>query len=382
MSEDTRAGLPLAYGLPARYYIEPGIFQKETDAIFNTCWHLVAHRSQVPEPGDYLSFTIGDQELFIVRDGERILHGFYNVCRHRGHQLLAGEGNCRVIACPYHAWTYELDGRLRKARNQDEVAGFDPGSIRLSPVRLDDFCGFIFVNLDEQAAPMSELYPGVAAEIEAFAPEVASLEYAHCHRAELDANWKVAVENYNECYHCRVVHSAFAQGVVDPDSYRVETHGRHFRHRAGGATNSAYQYDKGAAEHAEEYSSWYLWPLASIQVYPGNVVNTYRWLPVGAEKTVVLREWFLPRAQPTDEEWKLIELDRTTTFQEDIDLMTSVQKGLHSRGYTPGPLMIDPSGNVNSEHPVYEIQQMVRAALDDNSGEDESEAPAGEAVHG
>lgn len=353
----------MVYALPARYYIDSDIFAAETSSIFENCWHMVAHQNQISRAGDYLTFSLGSEDLFIVRGEDERLRCFYNVCQHRAHQLLEGEGNSKLIACPYHAWTYALDGKLRKARNQENVLGFDASKICLTEVRLEQFCGFVFVNLDYGAPNMSDLFPGVAEEINQFVPNIEDLEFAHQHRAEVDANWKITVENYNECYHCRVAHPTFTQGVVTADSYRVETKGDHFQHTASAPQTSAYEFDADSTMSASEYSSWFFWPLASIQVYPGNIVNTYRWLPINPEKTVVLREWYLPNAKATDEEWKVIELDRTTTFEEDLRLMTSVQKGLHSRGYRPGPLMIDPSGNVNSEHPVYEIQKKVLKAL-------------------
>ena len=350
--------------LDPHYYTDTGVFEQEKKRIFQCSWQLIGHQSQLPNPGDYFTFSLGDDHLFALHGADSQLRVFYNVCQHRAHELLAAQGNTRLIACPYHAWTYELDGRLRKARNSDRVAGFQPSTICLTQVRCELFCGFMFVNLDADAQSMEALFPGVEAEIRRFVPNIDRLKFAYRHQADIQANWKVAVENYNECYHCRIVHKAFTQGVVAAESYYIEPQGKHFRHIAHAPKQSAYRVDIESG-NALDYSSWYLWPLASIQVYPGNVVNTYRWLPRDPGKTVVYREWFLPSEQPTVEEKKLIDLDYTTTFAEDLDLMNSVQRGLNSRGYRPGPLIIDPAGGVDSEHPVYEIKKQVLAALEE-----------------
>ena len=156
--------------LDPHYYTDSGVFERERQRIFQRSWQLIAHQSQLPNPGDYLTFSLGDDHLFALRGADNQIRVFFNVCQHRAHELLNGQGNTRLIACPYHAWTYELDGRLRKARNSDRVAGFDASSICLTEARCELFCGFIFVNLDSDAPSMEALFPGVQAEIRSFVP--------------------------------------------------------------------------------------------------------------------------------------------------------------------------------------------------------------------
>lgn len=212
---------------------------------------------------------------------------------------------------------------------------------------------------------MAEMFPGIEEEIRNFVPEIDGLKLAQAYSADEQANWKVAVENYNECYHCRVVHKAFTNSVVSGDSFNVTPNGYCLRHTAEPAKSSAYEYEQNAHEHAEDYKSWYLWPTFSIQVYPGNIVNTYRWWPKGVRHTVIYREWWLPNGEATDEHMKLIELDRTKTFAEDLSLINSVQRGLSSRGYRAGPLMIDPQGGVNNELSVRALHKLVVEALEE-----------------
>nr|NIR29049.1 aromatic ring-hydroxylating dioxygenase subunit alpha [Gammaproteobacteria bacterium]NIR82970.1 aromatic ring-hydroxylating dioxygenase subunit alpha [Gammaproteobacteria bacterium]NIR90335.1 aromatic ring-hydroxylating dioxygenase subunit alpha [Gammaproteobacteria bacterium]NIU04116.1 aromatic ring-hydroxylating dioxygenase subunit alpha [Gammaproteobacteria bacterium]NIV51412.1 Rieske 2Fe-2S domain-containing protein [Gammaproteobacteria bacterium] len=291
----------------------------------------------------------------------------YNVCQHRAHELLQGTGNRKAITCPYHAWTYELDGRLRKARGADKVPGFDPNTICLTPIRLEQLCGFLFVNLDPEAAPLEALFSDVAEEILGYAPEIETYKLARRHSEDVQANWKVAVENYNECYHCPVVHPTFSRGVIRPETSRITPSAMSVRHYACGhpSERTPYHLDE-RAPRAHEYGAWYLWPSFSVQVYPGGVVNTYRWIPEDVTHTVVHREWYFPNEELTAEQSAIIELDRATTFAEDLPVMHAVQRGLNSRGYRPGPLMVNPSGvaTAESENSVYEIQKLVLSALE------------------
>jgi len=361
-SGDPRA-LPTT--LEPRYYLDPGVFEREKERVFLRTWQLAGHSSQVARPGDFFTFRVQDQSLFVVHGADGELRAFYNVCQHRAHELLEGAGNARVIACPYHAWTYETDGRLRRARGSERVPGFDPGRVCLTAVRVERFCGFLFVNLDPNAATMTATYPGVEERLRDLVPGIDDLALAHRTEAELEANWKIAVENYNECYHCRVVHPTFAQGVVVPDSYHVVVDGLCLRHvaRSQPPGRVVYRYAADRDERALEYASYFLWPATSIQVYPGRVVNTYRWQPRGVAATTVCREWFLPEGQATPEQMQLIELDERTTFHEDFSVIHAVQRGLRSRGFRPAPLVIDPAGGVDSDHSVRALHEHLLAAL-------------------
>lgn len=360
---DPNAAAPVRALAPG-YYVDPEVFEREKERIFFRTWQFAAHASQLEHPGDYVVFEICGQNLFVLRGSDNELRGFYNVCQHRAHELLQGTGNVRLIACPYHAWTYTTDGRLKKARNADKVPGFDADRICLTAVRVEQFCGFVFVNLDDNAVPMARRFAAVSEQVRGFVAGLDELKLAHEHSAREDCNWKVAVENYNECYHCPVVHRDFTRGVVEASSYNVSTQGEVLRHTARSSTHTAYQVEPQAA-HSEDYSSWYLWPSFSVQVYPGNVVNTYHWRPQTVDRTIVHRQWFVAGGKLTAEHEKLIEFDRTTTFTEDLSLVNSVQRGLNSRGYRPGPLVIDPGQGVNSEHSIQAFYAMVLGALGD-----------------
>ena len=347
--------------LHPRCYTDPEVFARERERLFFRTWQFAGHVSRLRNAGDYLTLDVLGQGLFVVRGEDGDLHAFHNVCQHRAHELLSGAGNRARITCPYHGWTYTLDGSLRGAPGARHTPGFDASCIRLQPVRHEVFCGFVFVNLDHDAASMDERFPEAREQIEALAPGIDTLEFHTEHHAEEHCNWKVAVENYNECYHCARVHPTFSTGVVDPSSYRIVT-GRHvLRHMAHAPApgRGAYAVDAGA----RDYGSWFLWPAAAIQIYPGRVVNTYHWRPHEVQATRVHRGWYFPAGAVAEDRARLVELDRTTTFAEDLALVNAVQRGLNSRGYRPGPLIIDPAGGIESEHSIAALQGWWREAL-------------------
>lgn len=350
--------------LGASWYTDPALFRRERDAIFGRTWQYACHTSRLKRAGDYVAFAIGDRPLLAVRDREGAIRCFFNVCRHRAHGLAEGCGNRPFIVCPYHGWRYDLDGRLRSAPGEDRVPGFDRSGLRLKEVRVEVFCGFVFVNLDPDAEAMSVWYPGVEDELRAYVPGIEELAPV----AEIDVpeacNWKVSVENYSECYHCKLTHPTFSSGVIDPDSYDVKPQGHCLRHTTRSASSDRMTYAIDAQNpHAGDYSSWFLWPTFSFQVYPGNVLNTYLWRANGHDSVTVSRGWYTPGGEPSEAIARLAQQDLETTVAEDIRIVESVQRGLMSGAYEPGPLVIDPEGGVMSEHSIAAIHQWVREAL-------------------
>ena len=351
--------------LAAKYYTDPEVFRLESQGLMASTWQFGCHASELAQPGDYAAFEIAGESLFAVRGRDGKIRVFYNVCQHRAHQLVDGAGTKRVIVCPYHAWTYELTGELRAGPNIKSVEGFDTSSIRLSEARAEEFLGFVFVNLDPDAAPMNEWFPNARAELKEWVPNWTELKPLEWVEIPENCNWKVSVENYSECYHCSLNHPTFANGVVKPETYDIQPQGMCLRHttECQNLENMTYDIQSGFAHH-DEYSSWFLWPMFSFQVYPGNVLNTYHWRAIDADHVVVWRGWYSVGGAEDARIRQLAVQDRETTVEEDIQLVESVQRGLGSRGYRPGPLVIDPCGGVNSEHPVMHLQRWMKEAID------------------
>ena len=221
-------------GLGARYYTDPEVFAAEMERVFARNWVMVGHVSQVAEPGTVVTAAVGDESVLVANDGG-VLRAMYNVCQHRGHQLVTSERTLLDrITCPYHAWTYGLDGRLLHAR------GENVGDICVPGVRLETQGGFMYVNLDPGAVPLAEAAAGVEDELLGLVPDCAQRVLAARNTHEVRANWKVVVENYNECYHCPNVHKWFTAGVISPGSYRISMHSNVIRHTADGPRPVSY----------------------------------------------------------------------------------------------------------------------------------------------
>ena len=161
--------------LDARYYTDPQVFHLESDGVLAKTWQFGCHVSELEGVGSYKTIEIAGESLFAIRGRDEKIRVFYNVCQHRAHQLVEGSGTTRVVVCPYHAWTYELTGELRAGPNIKAVEGFDKSSVCLTEVKAEEFLGFLFVNLDPEAAPMEEWFPGARAELEEWVPNWAEL---------------------------------------------------------------------------------------------------------------------------------------------------------------------------------------------------------------
>lgn len=364
--QESNRDTELIHSLEARYYTDPEIFKKEQQGLLAQTWQYAGHVSQVQHAGDYFTFEIAGESLFCVRTRDNELIAYYNVCQHRAHQLVKEEGNTTLIVCPYHAWSYELTGELRGGPNTKSVQGFDRSKICLAPVRIENFCGFLFANLDTNAPTMDEWFPNVRQELTAFVPQIEQLQPIEWVEVHERCNWKVSIENYSECYHCQLNHPTFANGIVKSSTYDIQPQGYCLRHttECQNLDQMSYAIDVGANEFSAHYSSWFLWPMMSFQVYPGNVLNTYHWRATDHESVVLWRGWYSIDGTDKDLLHKLAVQDRQTTVEEDIGLVESVQRGLKSRGYRPGPLVLDPKGGVRSEHSIKALQQWMREAVD------------------
>lgn len=353
-----------SHTLPGAYYFAPGIFEREKRAIFYRTWQYVCHQSRLDSPGSYCVRDIADQSVVVLRDRHGDIRAFHNVCQHRAHRLVEGAGKVgTAIVCPYHNWAYELSGELRHARHSEQVSHFDKKAICLQSVRVESLCGFLFVNLDESAPPLMQGLEALESEILALSPGVEQLRLAYEREIPLAANWKNSVENYSECYHCPNQHPSLAKGSLDMNSYRIEIHERFHSHQSRGVgENTAYQRSMETDGNEREFGSWMVWPNFCLEVYPGGYMNVFHHLPVAPERTVQLVEWYFEDIEPTSEQREAIEFVDVVR-NEDIPLVESVQRGLHSMGYSQGRFVVDEERSYFSEHAVHDFQRKVLRAL-------------------
>lgn len=357
----------LIHSLEARYYTDPAIFELERRRLLAETWQFAGHESQVAKPGDYFVFEIAGESLFCIRGRDGALRTFYNVCQHRAHQLLEGSGTTRVVVCPYHAWTYELTGEMRAGPNVNAVPGFDRKKICLTQVKTESLHGFIFVNLDVDAKPLDAWFPGVREELAEYVPQIDRLQPLEWVEIPERCNWKVSVENYSECYHCALNHPTFSSGVIKPETYDIQPveKGYVLRHTTECQDLEAMTYEiDTSVRHSTEYRSFFLWPMFSFQIYPGNLLNTYHWRAGAVDQCTVWRGWYSVDGMDNETVRRMAIQDRATTVEEDIRLVESVFRGLTSRGYKPGPLVLDPKSGLLSEHSIRTLQQWMREGVD------------------
>ena len=353
-----------SFTLPARFYTDDSVYELEKEAVFYKSWWYAGHVSQVLKTGDYLTTEIHEQNVFVVRDREGELRAFYNVCQHRGHELVNGSGHANLIVCPYHAWSYDLDGQLKGARNTDNLDNFKKCDFALKPVRVEVFCGLVMINLDPEAESLSVLAPSLEDEIRQYCPSVDDLVFAQRDTYNVECNWKVMIDNFLECYHCHTAHRDFVD-LVDMKSYRSKVHGIYSSHvsdAVASTDNSAYKFEKGDVDFG--FAGWFLWPNLTIWAYPGEAnLSVLQMNPDGVERTVEFQDWFAKSATPDPQLRDAMDYQKDTLQPEDIGLCVSVQKGLRSKGYNQGRFVVDNNLSELSEHAVHHFQKMVASAL-------------------
>jgi choline monooxygenase len=357
----------VAYTMPASYYTDPRIFEIETERIFARSWIAVLGASDVSAANSYATVTVANDEVLLVRGADSVLRAFYNVCPHRAHQLLSGCGRARnTIACPYHAWVFSLDGKLVRARNSENVEAFDPSLANLSPVRVEEMCGLVYVNLDPNATSLRESAPGMEAAIKARLPHADQLIRAKAHRIPhtTRSNWKAIVDNYLECYHCAPAHPGFVNSVK-METYHHDLHGS-WTVQIGESKPSSAGYAVEANSANPTYAGFYFRPSVMINITPGNVgmmtVNTM--VPIDADTTLQYYDFYLPQEEPTAKQMEIIAYYRDVFRAEDLSLVESVQRGLKSRGYRGrGRIMVDRQRSGISEHGVAHFHQWVAQVL-------------------
>ncbi len=359
-----------SYSLPGCCYVEPRYLEAERRAIFFRSWQFACHAELLRNPGDYVAFDVQGQSLFAVRDQAGALRAFYNVCQHRAHELLKGQGNVESIMCPYHAWTYRLDGGLSAARRSEFVENFEVERICLKPVRVEVFCELVFTNLDPEAEPLSVLSGDLETEIRSTAPDLHQLTHAHRETYTIKSNWKNIIDNFLECYHCPVAHKDFVS-LVDMTSYKVTTRGIYSSHMAAARTdtdNTAYDV---ADASVQDHAVWWLWPNICLLRFPGSgnlmVLNV---VPIDHETTYETYDFYFLDSTPTAQQREAIDYVDAVLQREDIDIVESVQRGMSTPAFERGRFMIDPEGGGLSEHGVHHFHGLVLDALEEHLGRD------------
>ena len=354
-----------SYTLPSYLYTDPDVYEVEKEKIFYRTWQYVAPTCFFKEPGDYITVQICDQNLFVMMGSDNELRAFYNVCQHRAHELLPkGSGNVsKLIVCPYHAWAFSREGALRGAPRTKQRPGFNKADFSLKQARLEVFLNCAFINLDADATPLSEQAGDLEQDVRRQLPYFDQLDNpveGLLGETYIKAGWKVVVDNYVECYHCDHAHPAFAD-LICMDSYQHDTFGIWARQLGGEIRKDNSAYTLGDNEPCMQSSFWYLWPNTTFNVLPGSEeLNISAIRPISLEESdfgghsiSVNGEYNKPRSEYTAD----------VLVPEDIALCESVQRGLKSKGYSQGPIVIDDALSGRGEQALHHFHRLVQKAL-------------------
>jgi Rieske 2Fe-2S family protein len=357
--------------LPAKWYISPDVFAQEEERIFRSQWCCVGREELLPRAGDFFTVERGGESVIVTRDAGGTVHAFYNVCRHRGTRLCSEASGhfTGSIQCPYHAWTYALDGELKVARNMAEVPGFDRSEYPLKEAAVALWEGFIFINLrlrsslilrqaqdDNGEDKNGEDDNGEDKFERVFAPligrfsrwNLASLQTARSITYELACNWKLVFLNYSECYHCPLVHpqldklspsdsghNDLSQGAFLGGYSELREHGTSL---ATSGRSSRQPLGSVGGDDLDRVYYYTIFPSLLLSLHPDYAMVHYC-RPLAADRTEVTCAWLFdpsaiakPDFDPADvvEFWDL-------TNRQDWHVNELTQQGLRSRAYSPGP---------------------------------------------
>lgn len=349
--------------LPARYYTDPEIFRRENERLHRAMWTAVCRSEDLRDSGDYRLVGIAGDSLLVVRDRDGAARAHHNVCRHRGTRLVEADAGCLpgAITCPYHAWTYGLDGALRSAPHLERTPGFEVSDYPLVSADCAEWGGIVFCRVGDGAESLAAQLGPAAERLAPWSPE--SLTSVHSVEYDLRANWKLVLQNFSECLHCPVIHPQLQQisHYLSGENYPVTP----------GAVGSSMDLAEGAEslttdgrrvapplpgvgpEDRRRVVYFVLLPNLFLCLHPDYAVSG-RLEPVAVDRTRIRCDWlFAPEAAaapgfdpgPAVEFWD-------TTNRQDWRVCEAAQAGVASSAYRPGPYS-------NREDQLWEIDRLV-----------------------
>jgi Rieske 2Fe-2S family protein len=362
------------HGLARAFYSDPAVFERDMERVFHRHWHCLAHESVIPNPGDFELFKIGNEAIILSRGADGTIHAMLNVCRHRGAEVCTKlKGNAKFFVCPYHAWTYSNDGSLRAARLMPK--DFDRSAHGLKKIHVRVASGLVFISFAEKPLDFDPIEQALRASCGQYGWGEAKV--AHRETYAIDSNWKLAVENYVECYHCGPAHPEYSQThaleqpleMIEKLNAAMEARtcalgvevvsGNHWQNSAGGQEaihTFRYALYDGVSTGSQDGS-----PVAPLMgrftAYDGGVTSIhlggttflvcyadhgmiYRFIPKTVDSCEMELIWLV---RGDAEEGRDYDFDKLTwlwkvTTEEDKKIIEHTARGVASRFFVPGPI--------------------------------------------
>lgn len=357
--------------LPAAAYTDADVLAWENERLFAGGWMCLGRADSFAKAGDRRAYRVGDEGILVVRGTDGRLRGFFNTCRHRAHELLPcdGQASGRFIRCPYHAWVFTPEGDLYGVPPTHEGDITDTSEYSLVPLPVEEWHGYVMANVTGDAPPINEAFVGIDRWLDPF--DLANLRVADRHSYTLDANWKLIVENYHECFHCPTIHPELTSVADTESGTTVLGQGwyvggsQEFRDgvRTMSLDGSSHGVQIPGIPDLCQNGVMYLQVGTNLLVslHP-DYVMVHRLVPLAPDRTFVECEWLFPESafakEGFDPSYAVDFWDITN--RQDWTACESVQRGVRSRGYRPGPL------SSHHEVSVYAfIAWMARAYADD-----------------
>jgi Rieske 2Fe-2S family protein len=344
-SESYRQG---ARTLPGRYYTSADVLAEEQEKIFRRGWISIGRRAEFAGAGDYRLVSIGGESLIVLQDQQAMLRAFFNICRHRGTRLCTAEQGrlSETIQCPYHAWTYGLDGRLIGAPHMNEVEGFQKSDYPLHAATLAEWEGFVFVNLSREPRPFAEAFTPLLHRFERFnLPALASVRRIVY---DVQANWKLIAQNYSECLHCPTIHPELSAKLPYTSGANDLVEGPYLGgymqikppYESATLTGRACGLPLGPLSPDDRARAFFytLFPGMLLSLHPDYAVYYTVW-PVSAGESRVMCEWLVHPDSPAAPGYNIGDAEEfwDRTNRQDWNVCERSQLGVASSRYEPGP---------------------------------------------
>jgi phenylpropionate dioxygenase-like ring-hydroxylating dioxygenase large terminal subunit len=336
-------GAPLTHALtiPSSWYVDQNLYEHELNTVFSNTWQLAARADQVTQPGQYVTTDIAGEPIVIVRGNDSILRAFFNVCRHHAAAVMTEpEGRAPQLRCPYHGWTYSLEGELKGTPDFTGVCDFDRAGNGLAKVHVAEWENWVFVQLTESSAMTLEEFLTTSLTDEIKPLNLKELHWFERRHYNFDCNWKVFVDNYLDGgYHVPYLHKGL-DSVLDYSNYQIENGTRHCLQWSPMVIEGA-EAQTGAVRKGDRALYYWIYPNFMINWYDG-VMDTNLVIPRGVDQTEVIFDFYFPDvvgAEARERNTASVAVGQRIQ-DEDTAICKSVQRGLNSRAYTAGRLSV------------------------------------------